>query len=97
MLRSVSSRTSWWTASATVVDTATSGDAKRWQGCGLDLAKKLEFTKTGTYRYTVREASGGTTAAHVTYGATAFSVTIAVTEDTDALTRAARTQVTAKD
>lgn len=77
----------------TVVDTATSGDAKDGKAAAWTFAKKLEFTKTGTYRYTVREASGGTTAAGVTYDATAFGVTITVTEDADA--HALRAQVTA--
>lgn len=79
--------------SGTVVDTATSGDAKDGKAAAWTFAKKLEFTKTGTYRYTVREASGGTTAAGVTYDATTFGVTITVTEDADA--HALRAQVTA--
>ena len=67
--------------SGTVVDTATSGDAKDGEAATWTFGKKLEFTKTGTYRYTVREASGGTTAAGVTYDAATFGVTITVTED----------------
>ena len=42
---------------------------------------KIEYTKAGTYYYTVSEQGKGTTVEGITYDATEYKITVTVTDD----------------